>query len=178
MENYLFKSDRLGFRNWQEQDLDFLAAMNADPEVMHYFPKAKTKEESLTFIRESREKWNTYGYCFFAVEALVTQEVMGFIGLNYIDYEATFTPNVEIGWRLAKKFHGKGFATEGAKACLQYGFEKVGLKEIYSICPTINQPSEKVMIKIGMEKLGTFKHPALTNYPRIEKCYLYKINPT
>ena len=173
---YLFKSERLGFRNWVLSDLEMTATMNADPEVMHFFPNIKTKKESETFIKDSIQKCNEKGYCFFATEILNTKELIGFIGLNYIDYKASFTPGVEIGWRLAKAYHGNGFATEGAKACLSYGFQKIGLKTIYSICPTINKPSENVMKKIGMHRIEIFNHPALKDYPRIEECFLYKLD--
>ncbi len=80
---------------------------------------------------------NNYGdkhnYTLWAVELQEIEELMGFIGLNYIDWEAPFTPAVEIGWRLGSQFWGKGYAAEGAKASLDYGFKKCGLKEIASL---------------------------------------------
>ena len=96
----------------------------------------------------------------------------------YQTYEAPFTPITDIGWRLKKSAWGKGYATEGAKVCLDYAFKQLKLDSVASVCPTVNIPSENVMKKIGMTKQGTFKHPKLTDYPKLEECVWYKIeNP-
>jgi RimJ/RimL family protein N-acetyltransferase len=90
------------------------------------------------------------------------------------NYPADFTPCVDIGWRLAKAQWGNGFASEGAKACLDYAKKTLKIEEIYSIAPKINLRSEKVMQKIGMQKVKEFKHPLLSDYPHLEDCVLYK----
>jgi RimJ/RimL family protein N-acetyltransferase len=176
MQTYIFQSERLGFRLWTMEDFPILSAINTDPAVMHFFPKIKTISETKVFIEKSKQLYKEFGYCFFAVDRLDQNKCIGFIGLNHIDYAASFTPCVEIGWRLAKEDQGNGFATEGAKACLKFGFEQLNMKEIYSVCPRINLPSEHVMKKIGMQKQGSFNHPMLKNYPRIENCFIYKID--
>lgn len=171
---YLFTSERLGFRNWIASDLTTLAEINADDEVMQFFPKKFDFEESKLFMERMQDNFHKRGYCYFAVDELDSGELIGFIGLLYQEYEAHFTPCVDIGWRLSRKFWRKGYAYEGANRCLQYGFNTLKLDAIYSVAPIVNFKSEGVMKKIGMEKVDVFKHPKLKKFPRLEECILYK----
>ena len=175
MKHYLFKSRRLGFRNWLEGDTEKLAAINADEEVMAFFPSTRTWQETKNFIGRMRQKYSEKGYCYFAIDKLEDETFIGFIGLSEQNYEADFTPCVDIGWRLAKTAWNKGYATEGAKRCLEYGLEKLKINRIYSIAPIINTKSVQVMKNIGMRKLKTFNHPQLLNNARLRKCVLYVI---
>ncbi|MEL6988925.1 MAG: GNAT family N-acetyltransferase [Bacteroidota bacterium] len=172
---YLIKTERLGIRNWVKDDIPKMAAISGNPIVMRYFPGIATYEQTEQYIIKSIQDFESRGYCYFAVERIDNGEFIGFIGLAYQDYEAPFCPNVDIGWRLDPSAQGMGFATEGAQACLKYGFQEIGLKEIYAVCPTVNHPSENVMKKIGMTKQGIFKHPRLKDWPEIEDCYYYRI---
>ena len=95
--------------------------------------------------------------------------------MAYQDFESEFTPNVDIGWRLKKTAWGKGYATEGAKKCLEIAFNELKLNKIIATCPLLNKNSEKIMKKIGMYKVGEFKHSKLTAYPEIQTCLLYEI---
>lgn len=174
-KDYIFTSARLGFRFWKTTDLEAMHNMNADKEVMRFFENTKTKEESAEMIQKLIKIANDFGYCFYAVEELASQEVIGFIGFNYINYEASFTPAVEIGWRLQKQFWNKGYATEGAKRCLEYGFETLGFEAVVATTPHTNLPSENVMKKIGMEMQSTFNHPFVSNSSGLNPSVLYKI---
>jgi RimJ/RimL family protein N-acetyltransferase len=175
-KKYIISSDRLGFRNWEKDDLSEFAKINADLEVMEHFPKALSLEESAEFIDRLQHHYAKRGFNYFAAEILETEELIGFIGLAYQEYESEFTPAVDIGWRLKRSAWGKGFATEGAKRCLQFGFEELGLESIISTCTQKNLKSEKVMEKIGMMKKGEFNHPKLKAYPEYEKCLCYSIS--
>lgn len=175
-QNYLFTSERLGFRNWQDSDLDAFAAMNADADVMEFFPNTLTHESSQKLMQRLSQEFEEKGYTYFAVDTLDAGECIGFIGLVYQTYEAPFTPCVDIGWRLAKSFWGKGYATEGAKRCLKYAFKTLNLEEIYAVATAINLPSIHIMEKIGMEQAGTFIHPKLTDNKRLRDCVYYVIN--
>ncbi len=176
MENkYLFTSERLGFRKWKESDLDDFFEVTGDPEVMEFFPKILTREQTAGFIKHLIKRHDEWGYVYFAVEILDTGELIGFIGLADQTYEADFNPSTDIGWRLKKSAWGNGYATEGAKRCLEFGFEDVGLKRIIAVCSIGNVNSENVMKKIGMEKKGYFMHPGLKDYPDLEECVLYEI---
>lgn len=173
--SYLFKSERLGFRPWTTDDLESMAAINADEEVMKHFPKTYDIEETRDFIERMHRQYTKTGFCYFATEILRSKKFIGFIGLSSISFEAKFTPCVDMGWRLAKDEWGNGYATEGAKACLNFGFITMGLNEIYAVCPISNLASENVMKKIGMRKHSLFNHPNLTEYPLLEECYAYVI---
>jgi ribosomal-protein-alanine N-acetyltransferase len=176
MKNHLFTSARLGFRNWKEEDKIPFAKMNADKNVMEYFPNILTINESNSFVDRLDKHFKDNGFTFFAVDELETNNFIGFIGIINTGFESYFTPCVEIGWRLQKESWNKGFATEGAKRCLKYGFKKLDFKEIYSITPLDNSNSENVMVKIGMKKQGTFEHPLLEDDHWLKTELLYKIS--
>ncbi len=174
MANYLFSTPRLGFRPWKNEDIPTLAKLNADPIVMEFFPSTYNLEQTADFVRRMKIQFDKSGFCYFPVDELTSGNLIGFIGLCEQNYEAPFTPCVDIGWRLAQQYWGKGYATEGAKACLEIGFREMGLKSIKSICSLINVKSERVMQKIGMQKVGEFKHPFLKNSPHLEECCWYE----
>ena len=174
--NHIFTSDRLGFRNYREDDLESMFAVSGDPEVMEHFPFTNTKEQTQGFIARMMKHFDEHQFCYFAVDRLDTMEMIGFIGLYTQDYLEGKEPFVDIGWRLAKSSWGVGFATEGSKACLQYAFDKLGMDTIYSVASTINVKSLRVMEKIGMEAEHEFKHPLLLSHPRIVNCIRYRID--
>lgn len=172
---FLFTTERLGFRNWTNNDLVEFAAINADLEVMEHFPKPLNNEETAAFIDRLTHHYEKYGYNYFATEILETGEFIGFIGLAFQDYKTDFTPAIDIGWRLKKSAWGKGFATEGAKKCLEYGFEMINLEQIIATCTVQNFASESVMKKIGMTKIGEFNHPKLKDFPELQRCICYEL---
>jgi RimJ/RimL family protein N-acetyltransferase len=135
--------------------------MNKDDEVMQYFPSVLTDEETIAMINRIRAHFEKHGFGLFALEKLSSKEFIGYTGFMIPSFESSFTPCVEIGWRLRKEDWGKGYATEAAKACLHYGFEVLGFEKIYSFTATINSRSEKVMQSIGMVKEGEFDHPKI-----------------
>ncbi|MBT8233762.1 MAG: GNAT family N-acetyltransferase [Saprospiraceae bacterium] len=175
MNTYIFKSQRLGFRNWKDSDIEALHEINSDKKVMEFFPRIKTKEESSNFMKRMQNQFETRGYCYFATDLLEENKMIGFVGLAYQTYEAPFTPAVDIGWRLNKNYWGKGYATEGAKACLDFAFNALNINEVISLASAINIPSINVMKKINMEYQYDFEHALLVEYPKISKCSLYKI---
>jgi RimJ/RimL family protein N-acetyltransferase len=170
---YLFTSSRLGFRPWQDSDTDVFAEMGADPRVMEFFPALQSRAEAEAFIARMQQHQSEKGFCYYAVDLLETRSFIGFIGLLTKDFEAHFTPCVDIGWRLHPSAWGQGLATEGAARCLRHGFEDLGLERIYSMAPLVNEKSEAVMRKIGMQRIGTFQHPRLLNDDRLRDCVLY-----
>ena len=151
-----------------------MSKINADKNVMEYFPSTQNQKQTKDFIKRMRKSYDENGYCYFAVDVLETGEFTGFIGLSFQDYEADFTPCIDIGWRLKKSAWGKGFATEGAKACLDYGFHQLNLKSIVAIAPELNLKSQQVMKKIGMTKNGVFLHPNIDEGDPLKPCVLFK----
>ena len=161
-----FETKRLIFRDWKEQDLNEFRIMNKDPRVMKYFPKTLTNEETDDFYHRIQDEFRTYGYGLYAVETKHNNDFIGFIGFHRATFTSQFTPCIEIGWRLKYDSWGNGYATEGAKACLNYGFHSLGFDQVYSFTAAINHPSENVMKKIGMSKIMEFEHPNVAkNHP-------------
>lgn len=177
-KDYIFVSERLGFRNWSADDLDGLVQMNADKAVMEHFPNVLSRDETVALFQRLQEHFEAVGYTYYATDILETGEFIGFIGLAYQKYETPFTPATDIGWRLKPSAWGKGYATEGAKRCLEFAFQDLKLDRVISTCTAQNVKSEKVMQKIGMTKIGALNHPNLKDYPAIEHCFWYELKST
>jgi len=172
---YIFKSQRLGFRQWKQSDVPLFIEMNADERVMEFFTRTKTPEETIELVNKVDIFFQENKFCFYAVDELSSQSFIGFIGFWKPDFEASFTPCVEIGWRLRTEFWNKGLATEGAKRCLEYGFSNLKFSSVYSFTAKLNTRSEKVMKKIGMTKTGEFNHPKVGLSDPLCLHVLYKI---
>lgn len=170
------ETERLIFRDWTEQDLKEFRIMNKDSRVMKYFPKTLTEQETDLFYHRIQDEFSDFGYGLYAVETKINNEFIGFIGFHKATFNASFTPCIEIGWRLKYEAWGKGYATEGAKACLKYGFKTLGFDEVYSFTAKINIPSQNVMKKIGMKEVMEFNHPNVDENSPIYQHVLYYIN--
>ncbi|MDN5202079.1 GNAT family N-acetyltransferase [Fulvivirgaceae bacterium BMA10] len=174
MSAYIISTDRLGLRNWKESDIDPFIDMNKDEAVMEFFPRILTDEESKSLVSIFLNHFEDHGFTYYAVEKLNDQEFIGFIGLKYQTFESDFTPCVDIGWRIKRAAWNFGYATEGAKACLEYGFKALDLKEILAFTPCSNEKSQNVMKKIGMSKVATFEHSRMLAYDHLKDCVVYK----
>jgi 3-dehydroquinate dehydratase / shikimate dehydrogenase len=146
----ILKTERLILRPWCEEDFAPFAALNADSRVREYFSGLLSQKESDESAQTKMDFIHKHGWGFWAVSVPNVADFIGFVGLEPVNFTAHFTPAVEIGWRLAYGFWNKGYATEGARAALQYGFETLQLEEIVSFTAIANQRSRKVMGKIGM----------------------------
>jgi RimJ/RimL family protein N-acetyltransferase len=145
-------TERLTLRRWRDDDLDFLAAVNADPEVMRYILDGSTRDrrQSADGLRKMKWEWDELGYGRFAVEVRGTGELIGWAGLAVPDFLPSVLPAVEIGWRFARSAWGHGYATEAAAAALRFGFADAGLDRIISIRHLANTRSARVMEKLGL----------------------------
>ncbi|NLY44575.1 MAG: GNAT family N-acetyltransferase [Tissierella sp.] len=161
---------------WNESDRALLAKMNANKEVMKYFPKTLDSKETDNFLNRVQSHFKENGFGLWAVEIKDTKEFIGFIGLLNATFEADFTPCTEIGWRLDNRYWNNGYTTEGAKACLEYGFDELNIDTIYSFTAEINKPSENVMKKIGLRRVGEFQHPNVEDSSPLKSHVLYRIN--
>ncbi|MBS4219668.1 GNAT family N-acetyltransferase [Bacillus sp. FJAT-49711] len=170
-----FETSRLRLRDWNETDLEPFSRINADEEVMRYFPKTLSKEETNAFFTLILSEFKECGFGLYAVEVKENKEFIGFIGFHKATFEADFTPCIEIGWRLKKEAWGKGYATEGALACLEYGLNELGFSDVYSFTADVNHSSKNVMKKIGMNYIETFKHPKINNDSPLNKHVLFHI---
>lgn len=167
---------RLRLRDWKEADLAPFCRMNADQEVTRFLLKPLSAEETASFYRSIRTELHECGYGLYAAEERHTGDFIGFIGFRRVTFEADFTPCVEIAWRLQKAAWGQGYATEGAKAALHHGFEELGFQQVHSFTATVNQPSENVMVKIGMQRIGFFDHPKVEPGHPLRRHVLYRID--
>ncbi|MBU4683678.1 GNAT family N-acetyltransferase [Cedecea davisae] len=171
----MYQTERLILRPWREDDLPSFAQMNADQEVMRYFLKPLTGDESREYFESFRQRMAENGFGFWALEERSSGELAGFVGLNRPGYTLPFSPCVEIGWRLRKTFWGKGYALEAAARALRVGFEEYGLESIVAFTALPNMPSQRVMEKIGMSREGEFDHPMVPeNHPLLRHVW-YKI---
>jgi len=166
---------RLLLRKWKEEDLQPFAEMNRDPDVMKYFLKSLTEEESLVFYNRIQDEFSDYGYGLYAVEKKSDGAFLGYTGFHHISFETDFTPGVEIGWRLKREDWNNGYATEAAKACLLYAKEHRLFKTIWSFTSFLNKASERVMQKIGMMKEKEFLHPVVPDDHPLKQHVLYRI---
>jgi RimJ/RimL family protein N-acetyltransferase len=156
-------TDRLRLRRWRPADRAPFAQLNADPRVMEHFSGVLSPEESDAVIAGIAVHIDRHGFGLWAVEIPGVAPFAGFIGLSVPRFEAHFTPCVEIGWRLAAEQWGRGYATEGARAVLMWGFQTLGLDEIVSFTVPANLRSQRVMQNIGMvhDPEDDFDHPSL-----------------
>jgi ribosomal-protein-alanine N-acetyltransferase len=173
----VIRTERLLLREWQESDRDAWAAMNADPEVMRYFPSTYDRAKSDESFDRISSTLAERGWGLWAVDLDGT--FVGFTGLSVPSFEAHFTPAVEIGWRLATHAWGRGYATEAARAALAHAFEQVGLDELVSMTAVDNTPSRRVMERIGMTRdpADDFDHPSLEEGSPLRRHVLYRLRP-
>jgi len=172
-----FDTERLRLRQWYTADREPFAVLNADPKVMEFFPALLSRAESDAVVDRCMAHIAEHGWGLWAVEIRNTREFIGFVGLNIPAYELPFSPCVEIGWRLAAEFWGKGYATEAARGALRAGFEQLGLPEIVSFTAVGNIRSRSVMERLGMCDTGeTFEHPNVLEGHALRKHCLYRLS--
>lgn len=171
------RTERLRLRRWRQADRAPFAEMNADPRVMEFMPALLSREESDAFATRIEAHFEQRGFGLWAVEIAGGPPFAGFIGLSVPRFTAPFTPCVEIGWRLAAEHWGRGYATEGARAALAFGFETLGLAEIVSFTVPHNLPSRRVMEKLGLTRnpADDFDHPLLPAGHPLRRHVLYRI---
>jgi RimJ/RimL family protein N-acetyltransferase len=171
------RTERLRLRPWLPADREPFAALNADPRVMEYFRGQLTRVESDTLAAGIEAHFDQRGFGLWAVEIPGVVPFAGFIGLSVPGFEAHFMPCVEIGWRLAAEHWARGYATEGARAALAFGFGTLEIPEIVSFTAEGNTRSRRVMEKIGMTHRAAddFEHPTFAEGHRLRRHALYRI---
>lgn len=171
---------RLRLRPWQPADWPAFAALNADPEVMRYFPTPLTTAQSDAQATEIQLRIIRQGWGFWAAEHLESRRFIGMIGLNTptpaLPFFTRSQPCVEVGWRLARPWWGQGLASEGARAVLNFAFQVLRLPEVVSFTAEPNRPSAAVMQRLGMQcDPTTFEHPALPVGHPLRRHVLYRL---
>jgi len=173
----VLRGARVSLRRWNDADLAPFAAMNADPEVMRHMIKALSRAESDAFAARIRAHIDEHGFGLWALE-VPGLGFAGFVGLSAnvafeIPVAGVVAPPHEIGWRLARRAWGQGYATEAAVLALRHGFEVVGLAQIVSFTAIDNHASQAVMRRIGLTRRGEFDHPRVPAGHRSRRHVLY-----
>lgn len=170
------ETKRLRLRQWKDSDLAGFSKMSADPSVMKYFPATLSESDSNALAVKLKDIIYLQSWGLWAVEIKESGEFIGFTGLNKPTCELPITPCVEIGWRLATQYWGKGYATEAATVVLNFAFETLKLHEVYSFTSVINQPSIAVMERLNMCNLKrNFQHPSVPRNHVLREHVLYSI---
>jgi RimJ/RimL family protein N-acetyltransferase len=169
-------TDRLILRRWTPEDLAPFAELNADAVVMEHMQRTLTRAESDAFARRIEGEFDECGFGLWAVEVRDTASFVGYVGLHRVPFRASFTPAVEVGWRLSRHHWGHGYATEAAREAVRYGYDDVGLREIVSFTTPGNVASWRVMERLGMvrDETSDFDHPEVPEGHRLRRHIFYR----
>ncbi|MEQ8620545.1 MAG: GNAT family N-acetyltransferase [Thalassobaculaceae bacterium] len=174
------ETERLILRPWRESDLAPFAALNADPEVMEFFPETLGRAQSDALAQRVGERIEAEGFGFFAVEVKGGPGFIGMVGPSVPGYGAELPcgPCTEVGWRLSRAAWGKGYASEAAAASLAFAFDVLDRDEVVAFTAVQNERSQAVMRRIGMtrDESGDFDHPLLPEGHRLLRHVLYRIS--
>ena len=173
----MLTTSRLRLREWRDTDLDAFAAWNADPRVREFYPSLLTREQSAESMQFIQDHFRRHGFGLWAVELIGGAPFIGFCGLAVPSFDAPFMPCVEVGYGLAFDHWGRRYATEGARAVLDFGFETAGLTEIVAMAVTTNHRSRRVMERLGMthDPSDDFDHPHIADGHPLRRHVLYRL---
>jgi ribosomal-protein-alanine N-acetyltransferase len=154
--------------------------MNSEPDVVEHLPRPYSRAESAAFIARMERSFAEHGYGLWALELLGEAPFVGCVGLLEVRPELPFAPAVEVGWRLAREWWGRGFATEAASAAVAHGFGELALPELVAYTARRNERSRRVMQRLGMHHDAgkDFCHPALAAGDPLAPHVLYRLKPS
>jgi RimJ/RimL family protein N-acetyltransferase len=173
----VLETERVVLRRWRAEDLEPLAELNADPEVMEHFPATLSRAEVALLIARLEAGFERDGYGFWALTLRPGGELAGLAGLSPVPHDIPLAPAVEIGWRLAREQWGRGIAQEAARASAAYGFEQLGLEEIVAYTAADNARSRRLMERLGMSRdaAADFDHPRVAPGSPLERHVVYRL---
>jgi RimJ/RimL family protein N-acetyltransferase len=172
------ETPRLVLRAWRDADVEPWVAMNADPRVTEFLGRAYARELSEASAAAIRRALEEDGYGWWALEIRGGAPFAGVIALQEVPFQAPFTPANEIGWRLPFENWGRGYATEGARAALDFAFNELKWHEVVAFTAATNLRSQRVMQRLGMthDPADDFDHPKLEPAHPLRRHVLYRIN--
>ncbi len=145
------ETERLILRPPHPSDLDELSAIFAKPEVWWFpFERGLSVEETEAWIDRHRTNWREKGIGQWVAILRATERIIGYCGLAHPVFLPEIMPAIELGYRLDPSGWGSGYATEGARAALRFGFEERALDRIVAIFEVENERSGRVMERLGM----------------------------
>ncbi|MET3537125.1 GNAT family N-acetyltransferase [Chryseobacterium limigenitum] len=156
------ETERLILRKLEESDYERLFLLDSDPEVMKYIgiPVLKDINQSKDVIRMIQKQYEDNGIGRLAVIEKESNLLIGWSGLKFLTQSINGYNNVyELGYRFLPEYWGKGFATESAKASLDYGFNDLNIDVIYAMAHSENDGSNHILQKLGFERTDEFMEP-------------------
>jgi RimJ/RimL family protein N-acetyltransferase len=171
------ETERLVLRQWTISDVPSFAAIDADPNVMALLGGPRSPEKSMSDINREAVRLALTGVGKWVVEERATGELIGRVGLGPTDETMPFRKSLEIAWRLRAASQGFGYATEAARASLNYAFSVLNASEVIAVCARINVPSQAVMQRLGMlrDEAADFDHPAIAAHDPLRPHVLYRV---
>ena len=148
-----YETERLRLRPLTMSDGDALYALQRNGEMMRYFGGPYQREQTDTWLEWHVAMWQQEGYSHWAAELKDGDAFVGWVGLTKVWEPEELLPAVEVGWFIDRKYWGNGFATEGGRRSLAFGFEDLGLHRIIARYDPENVASGRVMEKLGMRHL-------------------------
>lgn len=142
---------------------------------MEYFPHPLSAFESMNFYNRINQEFIDFGYGLYVIERKEDRSFLGFTGFHNFSFSADFAPGVEIGWRIGYDYWNQGYVTEAAKGCLAYAKDNKLFDKVFSFTAVQNKRSERVMQKIGMQKIKEFDHPNVQDGHWLQQHVLYNI---
>ena len=173
---YTLETARVVMRQWRNEDYAEFANMNADSDVMRYFPSVLSREESDTLTKKFDNLIAEKGWGFWVAQRKNDNAFIGLVGLNQTD-DLPVASCVEVGWRLAKAHWGRGYATEAAAASLYFAFSILEQDRVAAFTTVANVRSRKVMSRLGMVDRGeNFLHPRVPEKSGLKEHVYYEIS--
>lgn len=173
---YRLETARVVLRQWSSDDYPKFASMNADPAVMRYFPNLLSREESDTLTKKFENLIVEKGWGFWVAQRKSDNAFMGLVGLNQAD-DLPVANCMEVGWRLAQIYWGKGYATETAAASLHFAFSILEQDRVAAFTAIDNSRSQAVMSRLGMvDRQANFLHPRVSQSSGLKEHAHYEID--
>ena len=165
-------------RPWRDEDPESFAAMNSDTRVMEFFRSTLSRVQSDAMVDGIQKHFTKHGFGLWAIEVAGVAPFVGFAGLAVPEFNAHFTPCVEVGWRLALEHWGHGYATEAARLALDYGFSTCAFSEVVSFTSATNRRSRAVMERLGMRRdpADDFDYPLMPEGHPLRPHVLYRLS--
>ena len=173
----MLRTARLILRPWRDTDLEPVARISADPDVMRYFHITRTRAQSDAWVGRTQAHIERHGFGVWAVELIETSELIGFTGLVHVPEDLPCAPAVEAVWTLGRHWWRQGFCTEAATAALHDGFARLAFPEILAFTASTNVASQAVMRKLGMrhDPMADFDHPRVPRGHALASHVLYRL---
>ena len=148
MGGIIWETERLSLREITAEDLDDLLEIWGDPETMRFFPHTLDSQAMREWIERNRRRYEQYGHGLWAAPLRGERKLVGDCGL--VIQEVDGIEELEVGYHFNRKYWGRGFATEAARACMDYAFERLGRRRVISMIRPENTPSRRVAERNGL----------------------------